>query len=299
MGLPIGTPECVRRTLSLGPVQQLNREFDELNRLAETEPQSVFLFLRIVFAGKLTHYLRRLLPSQVPPVLELFYTCQRQVLATVLKVECVQVSYELSMMAMSNGGRGLENPKLAAPAAFVGSIVACVQELEESFPGFTAMLTEENTTAAEFQQAIQELSQCDDEISTGGILSLAETLKDKLQHVLYRRVRAKAAAEWLLRQASDKSALAIVQSGSTVAAYAWLEAIPKTAKTTMESTVFSDALRRRLLVKNPMMTICACKAHLDELGTYLQMCKFKHGLTIRTHDLLNREIAESHKVWDS
>ena len=44
----------------------------------------------------------------------------------------------------------------------------------------------------------------------------------------------------------------------------------------------------------PTGMTCVCKAHLDELGTHLQMCKFKNGLTIRTHDL-NREIAEFHK----
>ena len=93
-------------------------------------------------------------------------------------------------------------------------------------------------------------------------------------------------------------ALAIVQSGSTQAAYAWVEAIPKTAKMTMEAPVFSDALRRRLLVNNPMIPpgmTCVCKAHLDELGTHLQMCKFKNGSTIRIHDLLNREIAEFYR----
>lgn len=68
-------------------MQQLNREFDLLNRLAVTEPQAAILILRIVFAGKLTHYLRGLLPSQVPPVLQQFYTRQRQVLAAILKVD--------------------------------------------------------------------------------------------------------------------------------------------------------------------------------------------------------------------
>ena len=38
---------------------------------------------------------------------------------------------------------GLANPQLAAPAAFVGSLVVCLQELEESFPGFTQMLKDE------------------------------------------------------------------------------------------------------------------------------------------------------------
>lgn len=39
----------------------------------------------------------------------------------------------------------------------------------------------------------------------------------------------------------------------------------------------------------------ASDAHLDESSTHLQMCKFKPGLTIRTHDLLNRKIAVFHK----
>ena len=105
------------------------------------------------------------------------------------------------------------------------------------------------------------------------------------------------AEDWTLQQEVDKVALDIVQSGSTQAAYAWAE-----AKTTMEAP---DALRRRLLVNNPMLPpgmTCFCKAHLDELLTHLQICKFKNGLTIRTHDLLNREIAEFHKIaeiWDS
>ena len=110
---------------------------------------------------------------------------------------------------------------------------------------------------------------------------------------MYRKVRAKVAEDWTVQQEDDKVALAIVQSGSTQAAYAWVEAIPKTAKTTMEAPVFSDALRRRLLVNNPMIPLgmtCVCKAHLGELGTH-----FKTGLTIMAHDLLNREIAEFHK----
>ena len=71
----------------------------------------------------------------------------------------------------------------------------------------------------------------------------------------------------MVQQEDDKVTLAIVQSGSTQAAYAWVEAIPKTAKTTMEAPVFSDALQRRLLVNKPMIPTgmtCVCKAHLDE-----------------------------------
>ena len=87
---------------------------------------------------------------------------------------------------------------------------------------------------------------------------------------MYRKVRAKVAEDWMVQQENDKVALAIVQSGSTQAAYARVEAIPKKAKTTIEAPVFSDALRRRLLVINPIIppgTTCVCKAHSDELGT--------------------------------
>ena len=63
-----------------------------------------------------------------------------------------------------------------------------------------------------------------------------------------------AETEWPQQQESDKYALAFVQSGSTQVAYAWLDAIPKSAETTMESSMFFDTLRRRLLVNNPMRT---------------------------------------------
>lgn len=72
----------------------------------------------------------------------------------------------------------MANPKLAAPIALVGLVVACVEELEESFPGFTTMLIDETmscSTAAEFHLAIQKLSQYDEEISIGGVLFLAQT----------------------------------------------------------------------------------------------------------------------------
>ena len=59
MGIPIGSPEYVTRALGDAegyPLILLNKNFDSLILLAAREPQLAFLFLRMVFAGKLTHF---------------------------------------------------------------------------------------------------------------------------------------------------------------------------------------------------------------------------------------------------
>jgi len=65
MGIPIGSKEYVTRILDdseMSPIVLLNKDFDSLVILAAREPQLAFLFLRMVFARRLTIFLRGLLP---------------------------------------------------------------------------------------------------------------------------------------------------------------------------------------------------------------------------------------------
>ena len=80
MGIPIGSQEYVTRILDdseMSPIVLLNKDFDSLVILAAREPQLAFLFLRMVFAGKLTHFLRGLLPVDSRKLAEVFAIRQR------------------------------------------------------------------------------------------------------------------------------------------------------------------------------------------------------------------------------
>jgi hypothetical protein len=58
MVIPIGSPACVKLVLDYSdgtPLQLLNKDFDSLMILAAKLLQLAFLFLHIVFTGKLTH----------------------------------------------------------------------------------------------------------------------------------------------------------------------------------------------------------------------------------------------------
>ena len=76
MGIPVGSAEFVASSVSdsdSSPLVKLNQEFDSLLELSKYDPQLSFLFLRIVFAGKLTHFLRGLLLSQSEILAQLFW----------------------------------------------------------------------------------------------------------------------------------------------------------------------------------------------------------------------------------
>jgi hypothetical protein len=307
MGIPIGSPEYVQRTLlesESSPLAILNKEFDSLLELAALDPQLAFLFLKLVFSGKLTHFLRGLLPADSKGLAEIYLLRQREVLQVILDVDDMsESSYDLSKLGLLQGGAGLCSPLDMISPAFVASIVASMSELQIAYPEIKDILADGQSslpTVKAFHTAVAELTAIDKHLTVKNLLKVETRQIPKLQHILYRKVRESRRREFLASIEEDKEALVIVQSGSTSFGSAWVEAVPKTAAFVMAPPEFRTAMRNRLLVPHPQILPhmqCKCKAKevVDVRGIHLQKCKLYATETNKTHDLLNLDLIEFHK----
>jgi hypothetical protein len=148
MGIPVCSAEFVASSLSdsdSSPLVKLNQEFDSLLELSKYDPQLSFLFLRIVFAGKLTHFLRGLLPSQSEILAQLFLVRQREALEAIIQSSSISdQSYTLAMLGLSQGGSGLANPMDSICPAFIASLISSLDELQAAYPDIKEALADEN-----------------------------------------------------------------------------------------------------------------------------------------------------------
>jgi hypothetical protein len=147
MGIPIGSQEYVTRILDdseMSPIVLLNKDFDSLVILAAREPQLAFLFLRMVFAGKLTHFLRGLLPVDSRKLAEVFAIRQKEVLQVMLDVpEISDESYSLATLGLQQGGTGLCHPlDILINPAFIASVISSVNELQVAYPDIKDILAD-------------------------------------------------------------------------------------------------------------------------------------------------------------
>ena len=307
MGIPIGSPEYVTRALGDAegsPLILLNKDFDSLILLAAREPQLAFLFLRMVFAGKLTHFLRGLLPVDSRRLAELFSARQREVLLVILDVSHISdESSALAALGLQQGGAGLCHPLDIINPAFIASIISSLDELQRAYPDIREIIADGQSSLPTIQalhKAVADLAEFDKQVSVKNLLKLDNRQIPKLQHILYRKVREGRKSQFLNPIQSDNEAMAIVGSGSTSFGSAWVEAVPKAAAFTMSSPEFRTAMRNRLLIPHPQIvpnSQCPCKQHpmLDVRGIHLQKCKRLHRETIKTHDILNEDLIQWHK----
>jgi len=111
--------------------------------LAAREPQLAFLFLRMMFAGKLIHFLRGLLPVDSRKLAEVFAIRQREVLQVMLDVsEISGESYSLATFGLQQGGIGLFHPLDIVNSACVASIISSVNELQIAYPDMNDILAD-------------------------------------------------------------------------------------------------------------------------------------------------------------
>ena len=307
MGIPIGSPEYVKRVLyesESSPLTSLNKDFDSLKQLSTLDPQLAYVFLRVIFAGKLTHFLRGLLPVDSLPLAELFAARQREVLKIMLDVsEISDESNALACLGMTQGGAGLTNPVDSIYPAFISSLISSIEELQLAFPDIKDILADGQSTlptVRAFHEAVAHVRTFDKQLSVKNLLMLDSSQLPKLQHILYRKVRVTRHLQFMSSIQEDNVALAIVGSGSDTFGAAWLEAIPKTESFTMSPAVFRTAFRNRLLVPHPQIvpnSFCSCSAKplLDVRGIHLQKCKRLNSETIKTHDIVNEDLLQFNK----
>jgi hypothetical protein len=87
----------------------------------------------------------------------------------------------------------------------------------------------------------------------------------------------------------------IYQSGKSVEARAWLDAIPKSDAQTLSPSEFRTAFRNRLLIPHPQLlahTTCTCGKDIDSYGVHIQKCRLDGNLTNATHNGLVACLAE-------
>ena len=111
--------------------------------------------------------------------------------------------------------------------------------------------------------------------------------------LLPRKEECTAAVESQIRQNNIFNT--IYQSGKSVEAHAWLDAIPKSEAQTLSPTKFRTAFRNRLLIPHPQLlahTTCTCSKDVDCYGVHTQKCHQDGNLTNATHNGLVACLAE-------
>ena len=99
----------------------------------------------------------------------------------------------------------------------------------------------------------------------------------------------------LSRLRSNNMFNTIYQSGKSIEARAWLDAIPKSEAQTMLPSEFRTAFQNRLLIHYPQLlahTTCSCGKVVDPYGIRIQKCRRDGNLTNATHNNLVACLAE-------
>ncbi len=213
---------------------------------------------------------------------------------------------ELSFdLARIREGAGLGFADDIPECAFAASRLACLQSIEAANPGFSETVQNVVARGEELLQhpiillparqfaaallavvpafTIEEYSSMD----------YSELRKRQGWFLLPRKEERTAAVESQISQNNVFNT--IYQSGKSVEAREWLDAIPKSEAQTLSPSEFRTAFRNRLLIPHPQLlahTTCTYGKDVDCYGVHTQKCRKDGYLTNATHNGLVACLAE-------
>jgi hypothetical protein len=305
LGVPIGADEYMQNQVTT-ILKDLSDAFVELHWLCDYNPQLTYLFLRSCVPASLLHYLRGIPPEFSRPIAEAFEQHQRALLADILQIPLHTLSeatYLLATLPLSAGGGGLTCLRRIVDTAYVASYVAAIPHMTLVSQQFTLMLNGHippTHAHQSFLHALERIHQIDPNTTLTNLLNLSP--KDLYQ--LQKRLTApsKLIAEKRMLTILDNEGFerhkAVVLSGSTPEASAWLRAIPSVKDLQLPSKEFAQSLRYRLLAETHTITngplTCNCRGHrsnVDTFGDHDQKCGLDNKLRFNTHNQLSKDIA--------
>ena len=298
MGVPVGSHLFVKNHIVTSILPKMRRDFQKTEEACREDPQLHLLLLKMVLTNKTSHLLRGLTPCQAAPVISEFERLQRIAICSIAGVhEISDLSFDL---ARTTNGLGLSCTADICDAAFVSSMIASREVVEEAVPGIFGAMDDGNLPLSmrEFHEAVSRLHDDDSSFTLDSLLATPASHYKHLQAKLSAPRKRRKEAEVEVRvMAAGQVEAAIWTSGNTVEARAWFDAIPKCEALTMRPINFQTAVRNRLLISHPCITEgtpCPCTfgAFTDPLGIHLQKCGLQSGLSDLTHDQLKLTLNE-------
>jgi hypothetical protein len=307
-GIPIGSPEFVKRELS-NVVKQLSVDFEDVKRLKDSQQQ--YHLETKVLSAKVTHLLRQLLPKDGMIVATAYDKLQREALAHMCEKESISdIEMAWARLPTSEGGLGMADLVAIVKPAFTACYIATLATTATSYPEVmldiaakiaNSSYTSNSPAVEALFDAVAEIGKDTPHITMSTLLEWSRTDKvAKLQKKLtagVERARTRAA---LSEIAKDPIAETIRLSCRGTQASAWLYAQVR-GGTKMTSPQFANSLRNRLAMSQPAIRKgmhCACKRKepIDSRGIHLIKCKLCHSMTVRTHDGVKAVIASLGKA---
>ena len=263
----------------------------------------LWYLLKHILGSKFTYLFRGIAPEFSQPLADCLTELHRETCEILAQSESIpDLSFDLARI---REGAGLGFADDIPDCAFAASRLACLQSIEAANSGFLETVQNVVANGEELlqhpdillpaRQFAAALLAIDPAFSVEEYSSMEYGELRKLQgrFLLPRKEERTAAVETQIRRNNVFNT--IYQSGKSVEARAWLDAIPKSEAQTLSPSEFRTAFRNRLLIPHPQLlahTTCTCGKDVDCYGVHTQKCKQDGYLTNATHNGLVACLAE-------
>ena len=301
LGSYIGTDEFIRAQLDLH-LLKLSEEAEKL--VLYDDLQTRYLFFRYCFCQKINHLLRTIPPRLTQSFVVGFNNLKKKILCSILdkfnKDTLPDWLWTQSCFSVSAGGLGLQDSTSTAHAAYVASVIDCLDSTEAACPD---VLTHNVDYIESLNFSILHISEachCETALSIAQLRSLkSERDSSMLQHELSTRLETVFRASYIA-SLTDNKHLGWYTSVSDDFASLWLNVTPKSKDFTFAPSVFRAQLCHRMYLPQPELPVglqCDCiinKQHpvIDDRCHHIVTGCNKNGNGINLHHTVCNVIVE-------
>jgi hypothetical protein len=303
LGIPASPfPELIAAFVA-GEVSRISTEWRLAADRLKDEPHHLWYLLKHILGSKFTYLFRGIAPEFSQPLAVCLTQLHRETCEILAQSESIpDLSFDLARV---REGAGLGFADDILDCAFAAFRLACLQSIEAANPGFWETVQNVVANGEELlqhpdillpaRQFAAALLAIDPAFSVEEFSSMEYGELRKLQgrFLLPRKEERTAAVETQIRRNNVFNT--IYQSGKSVEARAWLDAIPKSEAQTLSPSEFRTAFRNRLPIPHPQLlahTSCTCGKDVDCYGVHTQKCRQDGYLTNAAHNGLVACLAE-------
>ena len=284
-------------------ITRISTEWRLASDRLKDEPHFLWYLLKHILGSKFTYLFRGIAPEFSQPLADCLMELHRETCEILAQSETIpDLSFDLARI---KEGAGLGFADDIPDCAFAASKIACLRRIETANPGYLANvenviahseeLLHEPDIPLPARQLAAALLAVEPSFSAETYLNQDYPELRKLQGKFLLPRKSARTAEVESRLRSNNMFNTIYQSGKSIEARAWLDAIPKSEAQTMLPSEFRTAFRNRLLIPHPQLlahTTCSCGKEADPYGIHLQKCRLAGNLTNATHNNLVACLAE-------
>ena len=282
LGSYVGSPEFIESNLDK-KLLQLKTEADIL--VKHRNSQEKYIFLKYCFDKKINHILRTTPFDQTEAFCKRFDGLKKIVLCSLLTQYDVDSLptwvWTQSCLATTCTGLGLTDSDSTRYTAYLGSVVDCMQTLDDANPGW---ITDDTRSTRLIQDAlafVQNASECLIPLSLNTVQSMGRHKKDDeiipnkvgRQHDLTAMMQEAILRR--LKDSLDDKHLGWITSTELPMSEGFLNVLPKSPSQTFNSADFTILLNMRLYLPQPEL-----------IGGLRCDCKNRPIIDIRSHHLL-------------